>query len=34
MQDEMLSEMGSKIKLKRGQVIQYTLDGADDVVTA
>ena len=33
-QDEMLSEMGSKIKLKRGQVIQYSLDGADDVVTA
>ena len=32
--DEMLSEMGSKIKLKRGQLIQYSLDGADDVVTA
>ena len=30
----MLSEMGSKIKLKRGQVIPYSLDGADDVVTA
>ena len=30
----MLSEMGSKIKLKRGQVIQYSLDGAGDVVTA
>ena len=30
----MLSEMGSKMKLKRGQVIQYSLDGADDVVTA
>ena len=30
----MLSEMGSKIKLKRGQVIQYSLYGADDVVTA
>ena len=29
----MLLEMGSKIKLKRGQVIQYSLDGADDVVT-
>ena len=26
--------MGSKIKLKRRQVIQYSLDGADDVVTA
>ena len=30
----MLSEMGSKMKLKRGQVIRYSLDGADDVVTA
>ena len=30
----MLSEMGSKIKLKRGQIIQYFFDGADDVVTA
>ena len=34
LQDEILSEMGSTIKLKRGQVIQYSLDGADDVVTA
>ena len=34
LQDEMLLEMGSKIKLKRGQLIQYSLDGADDVVTA
>ena len=30
----MLSEISSKIKLKRGQVIQYSFDGADDVVTA
>ena len=30
----MLSEMGSKIKLKRVQIIQYSLDGAADVVTA
>ena len=30
----MLSEMDSKIKLKRGQIIQYSLDGTDDVVTA
>ena len=29
----MLSEMSSKTKLKRGQIIQYSLDGADDVVT-
>ena len=34
LQDDMLSEMGSKIILKRGQVIQYSLDGADDVVTS
>ena len=36
LQDEMLSDMGSKMKLKRGQLtcIQYSLDGADDVVTA
>ena len=34
LQDEMFSEMGSKIKLKRKQIIQYSLDGADDVVTA
>ena len=34
LQDKMLSEMGSKIKLKRGQIIQYSFDGADDVVTA
>ena len=33
LQDETLLEMGSQIKLKRGQVIQYSLDGAD-VVTA
>ena len=32
LQDEMLSEIRSKIKLTRGQVIQYSLDGADDVV--
>ena len=34
LQDETLLEMGSQIKLKRGQVRQYSLDGADDVVTA
>ena len=34
LQDDMFSEMGSKIKLKRGQILQYSLDGADDVVTA
>ena len=33
LQDETLLEMGSQIKLKRGQVIQYSLDVAD-VVTA
>ena len=26
--------MGSKINLRRGKVIKYSVDGADDVVTA
>ena len=34
LQDEMLSGMGSRIKLNREQVIQYSLYGADGVVTA
>ena len=34
LQDKMLSEMSSKIKLKRGHVIQFSLYETDDVVTA
>ena len=34
LKDETLLEMGNQIKLKREQVVQYSLDGADDVVTA